>query len=411
MSDLPEGIDLAIITISAQYAVIATKDCAEKEIPFIIIIAGGFGETGIEGKELEQRLKNIAQNSTSRILGPNSLGIFFPKEKIDTIFVEHGDKALSGGGGVACIAQSGSVGVEALGYASNIGFGMRAFVGLGNKCDLNEIDFLKYFENDPDTTCIAFYLENFFNGKLFLKEAKRVSQKKPVLVLKAGRSETAVSAAASHTGKLAGADITVKGTFRQFGIQRVYDDQELTDAARTLSNLPITGGNRVAVLTPAGGYGVMCTDYIEETNDRAHLKMAILSEDTKKRIKNDTFAFASCSNPVDITASANDQMFASALDALIDDSGVDIIICITFFSPPGITDNLKKLVAGRVRVSGKPILVFTNYGPYTDGFLKRFYLDGVVGFPSVYRTVTAARFLVERAGIIKGALSSKKNRM
>lgn len=401
ISDLPDGIDLAVITISAQYAVPAVEDCAKKDIPFIIIIAGGFGEIGSKGRELEMQLQSIAKNYKSRILGPNSLGIFLPKEKIDTIFVEHGDKALSGGGGVACIVQSGSVGVEALGYASNIGFGMRAFIGLGNKCDLNEIDFLEFFKDDPDTNCLAYYLESLHHGRQFLEKARRVTLKKPVIVLKAGRTESAASAVTSHTGKLAGADNVVRGAFKQYGIQRVYDDEELCDAARTLSNLPPARGNRVAVLTAAGGYGVMCTDFIEKKSERASLVMAKLSVNTKERIKEATFSFASCNNPVDITASANDQMFADSLDALINDDGIDIVICIAFFAPPGITDDLKDLIAGRVKISTKPIIIFTNYGPYTDGFLKRFYRVGVIGFPSVNRTIRAARFLVERANILK----------
>ncbi len=400
VEELPDNIDMAVITIAAEKAVFSAEKCGKKGIPCVIVVAGGFGEAGPEGKRLEELLKDVPGKYNTRILGPNSLGIFLPEEGIDTIFVEHGDKALADGGGVACIVQSGSVGVEAPGYASNTGFGMRAFVGLGNKCDLNEIDFLRYFGKDKKTACIAFYLENIENGRDFLEEAKRVTKEKPVVVLKAGRTSSGAMAVSSHTGKLAGSDNVVSGAFRQYGIQRVFDDEELCDASKTLSMLPPAPGNRVAVLTPAGGYGVMCTDYIEKRGVSFPLRMAKLSDKTKAIIREKTFKFASCSNPVDITASADDRMFAAALDALIEDEGVDIVICISFFAPPGITDLLEKLISERVKKSPKPVIVFSQYGPFTDRHLRAFHDAGVVGFPSIFRTVRAARFLVERAEIV-----------
>ncbi len=396
---LPEDIDLAIITISAAASVKAVELCIGKKIENYIIVAGGFAETGERGAGLEERLKELVKEHNINILGPNSLGIFLPDENIDTIFVEHGDKALDRNGQVACIVQSGSVGVEALGYASNTGFGMRAFVGLGNKCGLDEIDFLQYFADDKKTKCLGFYLENIERGREFLKLAQKVSQGKPVVVLKAGRTKTAASAVSSHTGKLAGADNVINGAFKQFGIQRVYDDEEFCDATKVLSMFSGTPGNRVAVLTAAGGYGVMCTDFIEKEDNRAALKMAKLSEETKKVIRDSTFPFTACENPVDITASADDMMFSLSLDALIADKGVDIIICIAFFAPPGISENLIDIIAKKIEYSIKPIIVFTKYGPFTDNSIKNLYYGGVTAYPSIGRAVRAVKFLVERQKI------------
>lgn len=398
---LPNDIDLAIITVSAAAAVTSVEMGIEKGIPNYIIVAGGFGEVDAQGRLLEEKLKRLAKENAVNILGPNSLGIFLPDENIDTIFVEHGDKALDRKGKVACIVQSGSVGVEALGYASNTGYGMRAFVGLGNKCDLDEIDFLDYFARDRKTNCLGFYLENIEKGRQFLTAAKTVSHKKPVVVLKAGRTHTAASAVSSHTGKLAGSDNVISGALKQFGIQRVYDDEEFCDATKVLSMLPGAPGNRVAVLTAAGGYGVMCTDFIEKHDPRAPLEMARLSSGTKQRIKEATFPFTACENPVDITASADDRMFSQSLDALIEDEGVDIIICIAFFAPPGITENLIDIIARKIKKAHKPVIVFTKYGPFTDNSIKNLFYAGVVGYPSVGRAVRAARFLVERTRIIQ----------
>jgi acyl-CoA synthetase (NDP forming) len=396
---LPDDIDLAVITISAKASVSAVESCAKKKIPFAIIVAGGFGEVGGQGKILEEKLKDISRKYGIRLLGPNSLGIFLPDENIDTIFVEHGDRALDPGGQVACIVQSGSVGVEALGYASNTGFGMRAFIGLGNKCDLDEIEFLKYFGNEEKTNCLAFYLESIEKGREFLEVARDIASVKPIVVLKAGRTETAISAVSSHTGKLAGSDNVISGAFKQYGIQRVYDDEEFCDASKVLSMLPAVSGNRVAILTAAGGYGVICTDYVEKHDKRAILKMAELSKATKQKILDSTFPFSACNNPVDITASADDTMFKKSLEALVKDDGVDIVICIAFFAPPGITENLIDLVAEVIKKYSKPIIVFTKYGPFTNNCLRNFFYAKVPGFPGIGRAVRAARFLVERAQI------------
>ena len=400
ISDLPDIVDVAVITVRAEKAVDIAEQCARKGIDNIIIVAGGFAEAGVRGRALEERLRAVPEHSRSRILGPNSLGVFVPENSFDTIFVEHGDRSLAEGGGVAFISQSGSVGVEALGLASNTGFPMRAFIGLGNKIDLKELDFLEFFGAEDRTDCVALYIENVEQGRLFLEAAREVSRRKPVVALKAGRTPSGVSAVSSHTGKLAGSDRVVSGAFRQYGIQRAFDDEELCDVAKTLSYLPPARGNRVAVMTGAGGFGVMCADYIETDNPRARLRMAELSAATVSRIREKAFPFASCQNPVDLTAGVNDEMFVHTLKALLEDADVDILICITFFAPHAVTDRLIDRMAEVITGSNKPVLVFTEYGPFTDTYLKEFYKKRMIGFPSLTRTVRAARFLVERGRIL-----------
>jgi len=399
--ELPDGLDLAIITIGALGAVEAAEACAAKGTRVIIVVASGFGETGTDGQALENRLGVLSAEYGSRVLGPNTLGVFMPESGLNTIFVEHGDRALAGGGGVAFLTQSGSVGAEALGYASNIGFGMRVFVGLGNKIDLDELDFLRYFGRDEKTKAIAVYVESIERGKAFLEEARMISREKPVVVLKAGRTASGQSAVSSHTGKLAGSDRVIDGAFRQYGILRVFDDEELSDAARILSMSSLPSGNRVAVITAAGGYGVMCADYIEEKSGRARLAMAQLSENTSKRLQETNIGFASSKNPVDITAAADSRNYAENLKILLEDDGVDIVICVAFFAPVGVTDDLVSLISETAPKYGKPIIVFSEYGPFTDNYLKRFYNEGIPGFPSIFRAVRAARFLVERKQLIE----------
>jgi len=405
--DIPERLDLAVITIPAAGVPAVLEECGRKRIPYAIVVAGGFGETGEEGKRLQDQLVEIRHRYGIRILGPNTLGVFFPEQSFDTIFVEHGDKSLAGGGGTAVISQSGSVGIEALGLASNIGFGLRTFVGLGNKCDLDELDFLRYFSEEPGTRLIAFYLENINEGRQFLEACRIISQNKPIVGLKAGRTASGASAVSSHTGRLAGMDLVVEGAFRQYGILRVQDDEELTDACRALEKCPLPKGNRVAVLSPAGGYGVICADYIETPHPFTPLEMARLLPETEQRICSVTLPFASCHNPVDITASASGEMYGQAMEAILSDPGVDILICLVFWSPPGIEDNLLDIIAQRVQQTEKPVLIFTTYGPFTDRYLLEFWKRGVVGYSSIERTVRAARFLVERRMQQKGRESNQ----
>ena len=399
---IPEAADVAVITVPAEAAVAVAEDCGKKGIPYLIVVAGGFGEAGEEGRRLQDRLKALAAEYGFRVLGPNTLGVFFPEKRFDTIFVEHGDESLAGGGGISFISQSGSVGIEALGVAGNIGFGLRAFAGLGNKCDLEEIDFLRFFGDDPGTTCIAFYLESVNRGRAFLDLAKTISRKKPIVGLKAGRTESGARAVNSHTGRLAGSDLVVSGAFYQHGIQRVLDDEELCDAARALEKLPLPKGNRVAVLSPAGGYGVICSDYIETPSNRAPLCMARLSRETEEKIAKATFSFASCRNPVDVTASASVSMYGAAASAILEDPGVDILICLVFFSPPAMDRSLVEEIARRAKDSEKPLVVFAHHGPFTEGHLLDFFRLGVVGYPSISRTVRAVRFLLERKALLEG---------
>ncbi len=254
---------------------------------------------------------------------------------------------------------------------------------------------------DTKTNCLAFYSESIDDGKIFLEKAREASRKKAVVILKAGRTEAGQSAVSSHTGKLAGSDNVVNGAFRQFGIQRAYDEEEICDASKSLSMLKIPKGNKVAVISAAGGYGVMCTDYIEQKDSRIKLQLAEFSKETTDRLNEINLPFASTHNPVDITASADDNIYVDTLDAVLKDAGVDIVICLTFFTIPAVTKDLVKKISRKALESDKPVITFAQYGPYTNNHLKEFYDRGIVGFSSVYRTVRAARFLVERADILK----------
>ena len=399
VGDLPEGIDLAVICLEAHRAVEAARKCAEKRFKVLIIVASGFSEIGGSGVVLETELKQHVVAKGTRILGPNTLGVFIPSTGLDTIFVEHGDRMFAKPGEVTVITQSGSVGVEALGVSGVIGWGLRAFVGIGNRIDIGENDLIEYFASDEKTKCIALYLENFQDGHAFIRLCREIVPRKPVVVLKAGRSEAALTAVASHTGKMASSGPIFFGAGRQAGIHLAQDEEQLADYAKILSREPASVNPRVAIVTFAGGYGIITLDLIEETT---HLELASLSADTVEVLRGKIPPFASLHNPIDLTASADNAMTGHALAALENDPAVGIIFCIAFFAPPKIDRRgLIEVLADHRRCTKKSFVVFVAYGPFTNEIAMTLYEKGVTAFTSLSRAIRAMDVLAERGRFLK----------
>jgi acetate---CoA ligase (ADP-forming) len=271
-------------------------------------------------------------------------------------------------------------------------------VGMGNRIDIGENDLLEYFAHDERTRCIAVYLETFQDGRVFIDLCSRITPFKPVVVLKAGRSETARKAIASHTGKMASDSEIFWGAGRQSGILLAGNEEQLTDYAKILSREPPAYDPHVAVVTFAGGYGIITLDLISETN---MFELAKLSGQTVSRIKQRALPFASLTNPVDLTASADTMMVAQTLDALEMDPGVGIVFCIAFFAPPKIGRGLIEILAAHRSKTSKPFVVFVAYGPYTDEIAYTLYKKGVTAFTSLSRAVWAMDALAGRGHYLK----------
>ncbi|TVR57496.1 MAG: CoA-binding protein [Spirochaetaceae bacterium] len=402
--DLPTVPDVVVVAVGAEAAVEATEQSASLGVPFVIVLAGGFGESGAAGRALEDRLASAIARTRTRVLGPNTIGLQVPATGFDTVFVRHATDDVSPDGAVF-ISQSGSVAVEAIGEAARHGFRLGCFIGLGNALDLSTVDFIRHFTHDPVTSCLCVYLEHLGEGRDLLVAAHAASCRMPVFFLKAGRTRSGAAAVASHTGRLAGSDRVVDGAFRRHGIQRVVDDQELIDAARVVTYARIPRGGRVAIVTPAGGYGVMCADYIEGDLGRGKLSLARLSAETEERLSRVCLPFACVHNPVDITAGANTESFSRVIDIVLEDPEVDIVIVLAFFAPSGITRDLVDRVAASAhsRVAtenGKSLVVFCRFGADTEAYCRAFTDAGLAAFDSLSRTVRAARILVERAEFI-----------
>ena len=359
---IPEAVDLAVVCVPAHAVVPIAEDCIAKGVKALVVISAGFSETGPDGRTREAELLQRVRHAGVRLVGPNCMGIINtdPAVRMNATFAPIRPRP----GRVALSTQSGALGFAILDYARQLNIGFSTFVSVGNKADVSGNDLIQYWAQDPGTDVILLYLESFGNPRKFTDIARRVSRVKPIVAVKAGRSKAGARAASSHTGALAASDAIVEALFRQAGIIRTDTLEELFDVAALLANQPLPRGRRVAVLTNAGGPGILAADTCE-----AHgLELPALSDQTVAELRSALPATASLKNPVDMIASATAAQYEHALGTLLRDEHVDAVLVI--FIPPLVTE--AEDVAGAVRRAtdanpGKPVLaVCMSTAPMPD---------------------------------------------
>jgi acetate---CoA ligase (ADP-forming) len=330
VTDVPGDVDLAVIVVPAAKVEGVVDDCLAKGVKALVVISAGFGEIGPEGRAREARLVEKIRSAGVRMIGPNCMGLVNtdPKFRLNATF----SPVYPPEGRVGILSQSGALGLAILDYARRLNLGVSTFVSVGNKADVSGNDLIQYWEEDPRTDVILLYLESFGNPRNFGSIARRVSRKKPIVAVKAGRSAAGSRAASSHTGALAESDAVVGALLRQSGVIRTRTLEELFDVATLLANQPVPPGRRVAILTNAGGPGILAADACESLG----LPLASLSTVTVEKLRGWLPAEASVSNPVDLLASASAEDYRRAMRLLLDDPGVDSLIII--FIPPLVTD-------------------------------------------------------------------------
>lgn len=349
--DIPEPIDLAIVAVPAAQVLAAVDDCLAKGVRGICVISAGFGESGPEGREREAALLSKIRDAGCRLIGPNCMGLLNtdPAYALNATFAPVYPPA----GSVAMSTQSGALGLAILDYARRLNIGISSFVSVGNKTDVSSNDLIQYWSEDPNTSVILLYLESFGNPRKFSEIARRVGRTKPIVAVKAGRSVSGARAASSHTGALAGSDKVVDALFQQAGVIRTETLEEMFDVAALLAHQPIPKGRRVAILTNAGGPGILAADACEADG----LELPVLSEATRHELRSFLPAAASVTNPVDMLASAPAEHFARALSVILRDENVDSVL--TIFIPPLVTepDAVARAIASVApQAQGKPIL-------------------------------------------------------
>ena len=322
VNEVPDEIDLAIIVVNSKFVMDTIDQCNEKGIKGLCIITAGFKETGKEGAELEKQLVEKLNQYGMRCVGPNCLGVVntLPEIRMDGCFAE----SLPERGHIGFVSQSGALGGGILNILKDLNLGFAQFISIGNQADVNAETALEYWENDDDVQQMLLYMESIQNPANFRKLATRISKKKPILALKAGRSAAGASAASSHTGSLAGADKAANALLAQSGVIREYSLKNLFSTAKVFANCPIPRGNRVAIITNSGGPGIMATDAVCEYG----MEMAKITDQTKETLRSFLPAAASVKNPIDMIASAPIEHYKQTLQTVIADENVDMIMVI-----------------------------------------------------------------------------------
>ncbi len=391
LTDIPDEIDMAVLIIPAPMVPDTMEQAALKGVKGCIIITAGFKEIAGEGLKLDQKLQEVIKRTGLRVVGPNCLGIINTKKDV-SMNASFG-REIPPQGNIAFVAQSGGLCASVLDFAAGRNIGFSKFISIGNKSDYNEVDFLRYLKNDPETRVILMYLEDIKDGRAFMETAREVTwgAGKPVIVVKAGRSAEGARAAASHTGSLAGSDSSYDAIFLQSGVLRVPGLDELFNFAVAFSEQPLPKGDRLAIITNSGGPGIMATD----SAIRYGLKLAELSDITKQKLMECLPGTASVKNPVDIIGDANIDRYENAIRYSLLDENVDSAIIIV--SPGALTPIVEtaEVIARVAKEFDKPVLAsFMGYVDVAQGVR---YLEKQ-GIPNYPFAESAARAL---AGMVR----------
>ena len=340
--------DLVIIIVPAKYVPGVMEECAKVRVRSVIIITAGFKEVGPEGKALEEQVVRIARRAGIRFIGPNCLGVIAPSHKLNASF--GGD--LPTPGGIGYISQSGALLAAILDLANASGIGFSTLVSIGNKADVDELDIIQAFGVQKDTKVIAGYLESIADGDAFVREAEEISYQKPILLMKSGGTEAGARAASSHTGSLAGGEVAYESAFKRAGVIRCDSIKQQFDFAQAFANQPLPKGPKVAVITNAGGPGIMAADAIEQEG----LTFSKLEEETRKKLMEGLPPAANVHNPIDVLGDALADRYEFALNVVLDDPNVDSAIVL--LTPQAMTQ-AKETAEAVVRIAaekGKPVL-------------------------------------------------------
>lgn len=346
-----EPVDLGVIVVPKDQVLEVAAECAEAKVRGLVVISAGFREIGGAGAERERRLLDIVRSNRMRMVGPNCMGVLNadPAISMNCTFAP----TMPPFGHVAFVSQSGALGVSVLDYAKEYGIGIAQFVSMGNKPDVSGNDLLLQWEYDEAVRAILMYVENFGNPQRFLEIASRITRRKPIIVVKSGRSRVGARAAASHTGALAASDAAVDALLTQAGVLRADSIEELFDMAMAFGAQPLPRSRRTAVLTNSGGPGILAADALE----RHGLEVTELDAATVTRLRPLFPEEASIRNPLDMIASATPEGYRTALDAMLDDPKVDSAVAI-FVPPLGLSQGAvaEAIVAAAAKHPAKPVL-------------------------------------------------------
>lgn len=390
--DIPDPVDMALIAVPRSHALLVAKECGIKGVQGIIMVTAGFSETGDKGREPEKKLIEIIDRYDMRLVGPNTLGVVNAHIGMNASIISR----LPEPGGISFITQSGTLGLALVDWTMEMGIGLHIVVSTGNKSSIDDVDLLTYLASDPKTDVIAMYVEGINRGREFIKVAKEIS--KPILVVKSGRTRSGSKAVFSHTGSMAGADEVYSAAFKQAGIIRVDNIENLFDSALALSVQPAPNGNRVGILSNGGGASIIASDACE----RMGLIIPALQEDTRQKIREYIPEYASARNPIDSAGLATYDVYNGIVKQMLLDSNIDALIVI--YVDTVVNDAAlpaRAIVDIHRGKCNKPIIACWMGGAGTRAGVDILKKGGLPNYPVPERAVIALKSLVEHNGFLE----------
>lgn len=401
VKDIKDNIDLAIITTPAQIVYPLLEECAAKKIQNIIIISSGFSEVGNVAEE--EKLRDFIKKKKLNVVGVNCLGIYDSYSNLDTLFTPRERMDRPKKGSLSLICQSGAIGAIMIDIMAQENYGLRRFVSYGNATGLDESDFIDFLGKDDQTKAICLYIEGLRNGKKFLEICKKVCKKKPIVAIKAGITTKGTEAVKSHTGTLAGSAEVYKGILKQANVLRAESLEELFNYARLIERGKSPPGNKIQIITNGGGVGVLAVDELSKRG----LELAELDKQTIATLKKEMPPIVNIGNPLDLVGDANDARFKFAIDKVLEDKNVDILLIILLPQTPTITINIIKILKEIYEKSTKPICLVVPGGSFANT-IKRELEEYIPSFSSPSGAATAIKGLLDYNNQIAKSKKRKK---
>lgn len=399
VKDVPVDLDLAIIAVPAVKALEVVEGCIDSGVRTVIMIPSGFSEAGRRGEERGEEIRRLVENSSTRVLGPNTIGVFRPSTGLDTLFADEDVINRPGRGGIGMISQSGFLSLPFFEQLYSHGYGISIFAGIGNRVDIDENELLSYYRDDDETEVITVYLENFADGREFYRRARETTPKKPVIFLRGGMSSKGRRAVRSHTGRIASSsEKVVEGMARQAGMITASDERQLVDFSEALKQFKALEDGRTAIMSSAGGMGVIASDLIESRNNG--LRVADLSKETVGRLEDIVPSLGSPDNPIDLTPALTADNVQGVFGVLESAEEVDAVLLYLSRSPyldEGSIPELIETIKGMDKTVIPVLLGDENVKEWRDLFLDR----GVLNYEDTTRAIEILGILKERGDFLE----------
>lgn len=386
---IQDPIDLAIICLPVDKVISTVTECAKKKVSNLIIITSGYSEIG--NQKGEEELKKLLEKNKMSVIGVNCLGNYDAHTKFDSMFIPTSRLKRPKAGYTSFISQSGALGAAILDLIASQNHGISKFISYGNATNLDESDYLTYLTTDPNTKVICMYIEGVKDGNKFMDAAKKAALKKPVIILKGGKSEHAAKAAMSHTGSLAGSYEVYSSVFKQCGLIEVNSLEEMLNLAKILENSVKPKGNKVQIITNGGGYGILGTDNVVK-ND---LVLAEMYLRTKNELAKKFPPLVSVNNPIDLIGDANDERFQISIEKCMNDPNIDIILTLLLPQTPLITENIVNVLSKLNDLKKKPLIVVCTGGLFAQKIKSELESKNIVCYNFIPESVKAIKGLCD----------------